>query len=124
MIDAFRPNADPKLLDKGVSPDSEHPIQARKRAELLRDNPDAADLAKELAALIRKEGVGPWLAVGHSMGGPIAARTVLEDRWTWAGSAIRNTVSMPKDRLRTAKGRSASRSWPWRRPRIRVVAPI
>jgi len=39
---------------------------------------DFGALAKELAALVRKEGVGPWLAVGHSMGGPIAARTVLE----------------------------------------------
>src|SRR5450631_2538752 len=39
---------------------------------------DFGALAKDLAALVRKEGLAPCLVVGHSMGGPIAARAVLE----------------------------------------------
>jgi pimeloyl-ACP methyl ester carboxylesterase len=40
---------------------------------------DFGALAKDLVALVRKEGLAPCLVVGHSMGGPIAARAVLED---------------------------------------------
>lgn len=46
---------------------------------------DFGALAKDLAALVRKEGLAPCLVVGHSMGGPIAARTVLEDPGAFRG---------------------------------------
>ena len=46
---------------------------------------DFGALAKELVALVRKEGLVPCLVVGHSMGGPIAARTVLEDPMAFRG---------------------------------------
>jgi pimeloyl-ACP methyl ester carboxylesterase len=46
---------------------------------------DFGAVAKDLAALARKEGLAPCLVVGHSMGGPIAARTVLEDPATFRG---------------------------------------
>lgn len=49
VIDAFRPIADPRLLDKGRAPAPERPIQADRLAQWLRDNPDAAELSKELA---------------------------------------------------------------------------
>ena len=42
-------------------------------------------LAKDLAALVRKEGLVPCLVLGHSMGGPIAARTVLDDPAAFRG---------------------------------------
>jgi pimeloyl-ACP methyl ester carboxylesterase len=46
---------------------------------------DFGALARDLAALVRKEGLVPCLVVGHSMGGPIAARTVLEDPTAFRG---------------------------------------
>jgi pimeloyl-ACP methyl ester carboxylesterase len=46
---------------------------------------DFGAVAKDLAALVRKEGLAPCLVVGHSMGGPIAARTVLEDPGAFRG---------------------------------------
>ncbi|MFN7957144.1 MAG: alpha/beta fold hydrolase [Holophagaceae bacterium] len=46
---------------------------------------DFGALAKDLAALVRKEGLAPCLVVGHSMGGPIAARTVLVDAGAFRG---------------------------------------
>ncbi|MCE1205337.1 MAG: alpha/beta hydrolase [Holophagaceae bacterium] len=46
---------------------------------------DFAVLAKDLAALVRKEGLAPCLVVGHSMGGPIAARAALEDPGAFRG---------------------------------------
>lgn len=49
---------------------------------------DFGALAKDLAALVRKEGLAPCLVVGHSMGGPIAARTVLEDPAAFRGLAL------------------------------------
>jgi len=45
-------------------------------------------LGKDLATLVRKEGLVPCLIVGHSMGGPIAARTVLEDPTAFRGLAL------------------------------------
>jgi pimeloyl-ACP methyl ester carboxylesterase len=49
---------------------------------------DFGAVAKELAALVRKEGLAPCLVVGHSMGGPIAARTVLEDHAAFRGLVL------------------------------------
>jgi pimeloyl-ACP methyl ester carboxylesterase len=46
---------------------------------------DFGALAQDLAALARKEGLAPCLVVGHSMGGPIAARTVLADPAAFRG---------------------------------------
>ena len=46
---------------------------------------DFGAVAKDLAALVRREGLAPCLVVGHSMGGPIAARTVLEDLGAFRG---------------------------------------
>jgi pimeloyl-ACP methyl ester carboxylesterase len=46
---------------------------------------DFGAVAKDLAALVRREGLAPCLVVGHSMGGPIAARTVLEDPGAFRG---------------------------------------
>ena len=46
---------------------------------------DFGAVAKDLAALVRREGLTPCLVVGHSMGGPIAARTVLEDSTAFRG---------------------------------------
>lgn len=42
-------------------------------------------LAKDLVQLVRKEGLAPCLIVGHSMGGPIGGRTVLEDPSAFRG---------------------------------------
>ena len=49
---------------------------------------DFGALAKDLAALVRKEGLMPCLVVGHSMGGPIAARAVLEDSTAFRGLVL------------------------------------
>lgn len=49
---------------------------------------DFGALAKDLAALVRQEGLAPCLVVGHSMGGPIAARTVLEDPGAFRGLVL------------------------------------
>ena len=49
---------------------------------------DFGALAKDLAALVRKEGLMPCLVVGHSMGGPIAARAVLEDPTAFRGLVL------------------------------------
>jgi pimeloyl-ACP methyl ester carboxylesterase len=51
----------------------------------------AADLeaiAKDLAALVRREGLAPCLVVGHSMGGPIAALAVLQDPSAFRGLVL------------------------------------
>jgi len=52
---------------------------------LVEGRADFGALAKDLATLVRKEGLAPCLVVGHSMGGPIAARTVLEDPAAFRG---------------------------------------
>jgi pimeloyl-ACP methyl ester carboxylesterase len=49
---------------------------------------DFGALARELATLVRKEGLAPCLVVGHSMGGPIAGRTVLEDPAAFRGLVL------------------------------------
>lgn len=49
---------------------------------------DFGALAKDLAALVRREGLQPCLVVGHSMGGPLAARTVLEDPAAFRGLVL------------------------------------
>ena len=49
---------------------------------------DFGALARDLAALVRREGLAPCLVVGHSMGGPIAARTVLEDPSAFRGLVL------------------------------------
>ena len=46
---------------------------------------DMMAVAKELAALVRREGLAPCLVVGHSMGGPLAARAVLADPGAFRG---------------------------------------
>ncbi len=46
---------------------------------------DMGAVAKDLAILVRKEGLAPCLVVGHSMGGPIAANTVLADPDAFCG---------------------------------------
>jgi pimeloyl-ACP methyl ester carboxylesterase len=46
---------------------------------------DMAAVARELAALARREGLAPCLVVGHSMGGPLAARAVLADPEAFRG---------------------------------------
>jgi pimeloyl-ACP methyl ester carboxylesterase len=46
---------------------------------------DFGALARDLAALVRSEGLAPCLVIGHSMGGPIAARAVLEDPGAFRG---------------------------------------
>jgi pimeloyl-ACP methyl ester carboxylesterase len=46
---------------------------------------DLGAVARDLAALVRREGLAPCLVVGHSMGGPIAARAVLEDPAAFRG---------------------------------------
>jgi pimeloyl-ACP methyl ester carboxylesterase len=53
--------------------------------KLIEGRADFGTLAKDLAALVRQEGLAPCLVVGHSMGGPIAARTVLEDPGAFRG---------------------------------------
>jgi len=53
--------------------------------KLVEGRADFGALAKDLAALVRQEGLAPCLVVGHSMGGPIAARTVLEDPVAFRG---------------------------------------
>ena len=65
-------------VDLPGSGSSPGPVVAEGRA-------DFGALAKALAALVRKEGLPPCLVVGHSMGGPIAARTVLEDPAAFRG---------------------------------------
>ena len=46
---------------------------------------DLATVAKGLAGLVRQEGLVPCLVVGHSMGGPIGARAILEDATAFRG---------------------------------------
>lgn len=52
---------------------------------MIEGHADFGAIAKSLSALVRKEGLAPCLVVGHSMGGPIAARTVLEDPAAFRG---------------------------------------
>lgn len=49
---------------------------------------DYGPLAKDLAQLVRKEGLVPCLIVGHSMGGPIGGRTILEDPTAFRGFVL------------------------------------
>ncbi len=42
-------------------------------------------VAKGLAGLVRQEGLAPCLVVGHSMGGPLGARAILEDPTAFRG---------------------------------------
>jgi len=46
---------------------------------------DMGAVARDLAALARKEGLAPCLVVGHSMGGPLAAGAVLADPGAFRG---------------------------------------
>jgi pimeloyl-ACP methyl ester carboxylesterase len=46
---------------------------------------DMNAVAKNLASLVRKLGLAPCLVVGHSMGGPIAAKAVLADPSVFRG---------------------------------------
>ncbi len=46
---------------------------------------DFGVVAKDLAKLVRQEGLAPCLVVGHSMGGPVGARAVLEDPTAFRG---------------------------------------
>ena len=46
---------------------------------------DFGAVAKDLVALVRREGLVPCLVVGHSMGGPIAGRAILEDPGAFRG---------------------------------------
>ncbi|WP_306591583.1 alpha/beta fold hydrolase [Geothrix sp. 21YS21S-4] len=46
---------------------------------------DMGAIAKDLAALVRKKGLVPCLVVGHSMGGPLAARAALDDPSAFRG---------------------------------------
>ena len=55
---------------------------------LVEGRADLGSIARELAALVRKEGLVPCLIVGHSMGGPIAARTALEDPASFRGVVL------------------------------------
>jgi pimeloyl-ACP methyl ester carboxylesterase len=56
---------------------------------------DFGALAKDLTALVRKEGLAPCLVVGHSMGGPIAARAVLEDPNAFRGLILLDSFLGP-----------------------------
>lgn len=49
---------------------------------------DFRAIARDLAALVWREGLAPCLIVGHSMGGPIAARVVLEDPKAFRGQLL------------------------------------
>jgi pimeloyl-ACP methyl ester carboxylesterase len=49
---------------------------------------DLEVIAKDLAALVRQEQLAPCLIVGHSMGGPIAALTVLQDPKAFRGLVL------------------------------------
>src|SRR5664279_1356822 len=55
---------------------------------LVEGRADFGALAKDLATLVRREGLVPCLVVGHSMGGPIAARAVLEDPAAFRGLVL------------------------------------
>ncbi|MBI4911121.1 MAG: alpha/beta fold hydrolase [Acidobacteria bacterium] len=55
---------------------------------LAGDRADFGVLGRELAALVRREGLAPCVAVGHSMGGPIAARAILEDPGAFRGLVL------------------------------------
>jgi pimeloyl-ACP methyl ester carboxylesterase len=46
---------------------------------------DFGALAKDLVALVRRESLVPCLVAGHSMGGPIAGRAILEDPTAFRG---------------------------------------
>lgn len=52
---------------------------------LMDGRADMDAVAKDLAALVRREGLAPCLVVGHSMGGPIAAKTALADPGAFRG---------------------------------------
>jgi len=52
---------------------------------LVDGHADFGTIAKDLAALARREGLAPCLVVGHSLGGPISARAVLEDPGAFRG---------------------------------------
>ena len=49
---------------------------------------DYGPLAKDLVQLVRREGLVPCLIVGHSMGAPIGARTVLDDPSAFRGLVL------------------------------------
>ncbi|WLT32594.1 alpha/beta fold hydrolase [Geothrix sp. PMB-07] len=53
--------------------------------QVLEGRADMGTVARELAALVRKEGLAPCLVVGHSMGGPLAAGAVLADPSAFRG---------------------------------------
>jgi len=46
---------------------------------------DFGALAKDLLSLVRQHGLAPCLVIGHSMGGPLGARTILEDATAFRG---------------------------------------
>ena len=49
---------------------------------------DLRAVGKALAALVRREGLVPCLVVGHSMGAPIGALTILEDPTAFRGLVL------------------------------------
>jgi pimeloyl-ACP methyl ester carboxylesterase len=49
---------------------------------------DFETVARDLAALVRREKLAPCLIVGHSMGGPLAALTVLQDPAAFRGLVL------------------------------------
>ncbi len=55
---------------------------------LVEGSADFNAIAKDLAALTRREGLSPCLVVGHSMGGPLAACAVLEDPAAFRGLVL------------------------------------
>lgn len=52
---------------------------------LVEGRADFGAVARDLVALVRREGLAPCLVVGHSMGGPIAGRTILEEPSAFRG---------------------------------------
>ena len=52
---------------------------------LLEGRADFGALGRELATLVRREGLAPCLLVGHSMGGPIGAHAMLADPSAFRG---------------------------------------
>lgn len=58
-------------------------------APLVKDGAvDLEAIAKDLVALVHREKLEPCLIVGHSMGGPVAALTVMQDPNAFKGLVL------------------------------------